>query len=152
MYELLSLIDWLFFGIWKGDSGGPLQCSLRDGRWYLAGITSFGSGCAKPGFPDVFTRITYYIPWIRGKVRSFKSTLMPEWTIIFALFCYNLLFSDSFRSRSYFKFFALPGIFSFVNYWRVLVTGLWWSVQVTVFYEKRDEINWTEVIKFRFRS
>lgn len=57
-----------------GDSGGPLQCSLRDGRWYLAGITSFGSGCAKPGFPDVFTRITYYLPWIRGKFRSVEKS------------------------------------------------------------------------------
>nr|CAH0109607.1 unnamed protein product [Daphnia galeata] len=57
-------------GTCVGDSGGPLQCSLRDGRWYLAGITSFGSGCAKPGFPDVFTRLTYYLPWIRKKLRS----------------------------------------------------------------------------------
>ncbi|XP_045035418.1 trypsin-1 [Daphnia magna] len=56
-------------GTCVGDSGGPLQCNLLDGRWYLAGITSFGSGCAKPGFPDVFTRITYYLPWIRGKLR-----------------------------------------------------------------------------------
>ena len=30
---------------------------FQDGRWYLAGITSFGSGCAKPGFPDVFVRV-----------------------------------------------------------------------------------------------
>jgi len=57
-------------GTCVGDSGGPLQCSLRDGRWYLAGITSFGSGCAKSGFPDVFTRLSYYIPWINGKLRS----------------------------------------------------------------------------------
>ncbi|XP_046646403.1 trypsin-1-like [Daphnia pulicaria] len=62
-------------GTCVGDSGGPLQCSLRDGRWYLAGITSFGSGCAKPGFPDVFTRITYYLPWIRGKFRSSDDSL-----------------------------------------------------------------------------
>jgi len=57
-------------GTCVGDSGGPLQCSLRDGRWYLAGITSFGSGCAKSGFPDVFTRLSYYLPWIRGKLQS----------------------------------------------------------------------------------
>ncbi|KAF2358903.1 Serine proteases trypsin domain [Trinorchestia longiramus] len=54
-----------------GDSGGPLQCNMKDGRWYLAGVTSFGSGCAKPGFPDVFTRITYYLPWIKQKMRAF---------------------------------------------------------------------------------
>jgi len=47
-----------------GDSGGPLQCNMGDGRWYLAGITSFGSGCARPGFPDVFTRLTHYLDWI----------------------------------------------------------------------------------------
>ncbi|XP_071535888.1 chymotrypsinogen B-like isoform X7 [Panulirus ornatus] len=52
-----------------GDSGGPLQCNMRDGRWYLAGVTSFGSGCAKPGFPDVYTRITYYLPWIKQQMR-----------------------------------------------------------------------------------
>jgi len=51
-------------GTCVGDSGGPLQCNLKDGRWYLAGITSFGSGCAKPGFPDVFSRITKYVSWI----------------------------------------------------------------------------------------
>ncbi|KAK7074767.1 hypothetical protein SK128_019524 [Halocaridina rubra] len=52
-----------------GDSGGPLQCNMRDGRWYLAGVTSFGSGCAKPGYPDVYTRITYYLPWIKHQMR-----------------------------------------------------------------------------------
>nr|CAH7745011.1 unnamed protein product [Callosobruchus chinensis] len=52
----------------SGDSGGPLQCALGDGRWILAGITSFGSGCAKPGFPDVYTRLSYYLPWIKSKM------------------------------------------------------------------------------------
>ncbi|KAJ8978406.1 hypothetical protein NQ317_008481, partial [Molorchus minor] len=55
-----------------GDSGGPLQCAMNDGRWILAGITSFGSGCAKPGFPDVYTRLSYYLPWIRAKTRSLR--------------------------------------------------------------------------------
>ena len=54
---------WFFF---QGDSGGPLQCNMKDGRWYLAGLTSFGSGCAKPGFPDVFTRLTHYLEWINS--------------------------------------------------------------------------------------
>ncbi|RZF47679.1 hypothetical protein LSTR_LSTR006315 [Laodelphax striatellus] len=52
-----------------GDSGGPLQCSQKDGRWYLLGITSFGSGCAKPGYPDVYTRLSFYLPWINGKIQ-----------------------------------------------------------------------------------
>lgn len=57
-------------GTCVGDSGGPLQCNLKDGRWYLAGITSFGSGCAKPGFPDVFSRITEYVSWITSVMTS----------------------------------------------------------------------------------
>ena len=65
------IFDFFFF---QGDSGGPLQCNMKDGRWYLAGLTSFGSGCAKPGFPDVFTRLTHYIEWI-------NSTLALHWKL-----------------------------------------------------------------------
>jgi secreted trypsin-like serine protease len=43
---------------------------MKDGRWYLSGLTSFGSGCAKPGFPDVFTRINSYNRWIHETIRS----------------------------------------------------------------------------------
>lgn len=40
------------------------MCRLHNGRWYLAGITSFGSGCAKRGFPDVYSHVPHYIEWI----------------------------------------------------------------------------------------
>ncbi|GAB6023504.1 hypothetical protein CHUAL_008281 [Chamberlinius hualienensis] len=53
-----------------GDSGGPLQCPIGDGRWFLVGVTSFGSGCAKPGYPDVFMRITHYLNWIQSTIGS----------------------------------------------------------------------------------
>ncbi|KAL1481850.1 hypothetical protein MTO96_034154 [Rhipicephalus appendiculatus] len=51
-------------GTCHGDSGGPLQCKLF-GRWHLTGITSFGSGCAKKGFPDVYTKVAHYVDWIK---------------------------------------------------------------------------------------
>ncbi|SDP46444.1 Trypsin [Actinopolyspora xinjiangensis] len=38
-----------------GDSGGPF---VVDGR--LVGLVSFGSGCARPGFPGVYTRLATY--------------------------------------------------------------------------------------------
>jgi trypsin len=46
----------------QGDSGGPLESSLApgapDGATYrLVGITSWGEGCAEPGFPGVYTRV-----------------------------------------------------------------------------------------------
>ncbi|XP_076230898.1 chymotrypsinogen A [Calliopsis andreniformis] len=53
-----------------GDSGGPLQCRRADGVWQLAGIISFGSGCAKPGYPDVYTRIQHYVKWIRNTMNK----------------------------------------------------------------------------------
>lgn len=59
-------------GTCVGDSGGPLHCNMKDGRWYLVGITSFGSGCAKPGIPDVFTRLTNYSQWIADTVRDYE--------------------------------------------------------------------------------
>ncbi|XP_026848307.1 trypsin I-P1 isoform X1 [Drosophila persimilis] len=45
----------------QGDSGGPLIC---DGQ--LAGIISWGVGCADPGFPGVYTNVSYFVDWIRS--------------------------------------------------------------------------------------
>ncbi|XP_077286323.1 chymotrypsin-like elastase family member 2A [Arctopsyche grandis] len=57
-------------GTCVGDSGGPLQCFGDDGRWMLKGITSFGSGCAKPGVPDVYTYVPHYMSWIKNVINT----------------------------------------------------------------------------------
>ncbi len=51
---------------------------MLDGRWHLAGITSFGSGCARPGFPDVFARTTEYLGWIRETMEQFEEEQVEE--------------------------------------------------------------------------
>ncbi|CAO1420929.1 unnamed protein product [Diamesa serratosioi] len=58
-------------GTCVGDSGGGMQCKLKkSGPWILVGITSFGSGCAKEGYPDVFTNVAYYKSWIDNVIEN----------------------------------------------------------------------------------
>ena len=57
-------------GTCSGDSGGPLQCQLTDKRWHQFGVISWGISCAKPGIPDVFTKVSAYINWIEETMDS----------------------------------------------------------------------------------
>ena len=51
-----------------GDSGGPLVIEAADRSDRLAGILSFGSGCAVAQPLAVYTRVAAYSGWIAGTI------------------------------------------------------------------------------------
>ncbi len=55
----------------QGDSGGPLLVPVG-GQPLLAGATSFGNGCAKPGHPGVYALLS------AGPIRSFIARFVPR--------------------------------------------------------------------------
>jgi len=49
----------------QGDSGGPMVWrGDENNAWAQIGIVSWGQGCARKGYPGVYTRIGKYLDWI----------------------------------------------------------------------------------------
>jgi secreted trypsin-like serine protease len=54
----------------QGDSGGPMVDRDAKGEWVQVGIVSWGLGCARDGYPGVYTQISAFRAEIRTATRK----------------------------------------------------------------------------------
>ncbi|KAL8574472.1 hypothetical protein ACOMHN_041241 [Nucella lapillus] len=52
-----------------GDSGGPLICTCNEDT-LLAGVVSYGKGCALPGIPGIYSRVSSHWQWVTAQLNA----------------------------------------------------------------------------------
>lgn len=82
-------------------SGGPLMIynSITD-TWNIAGITSYGYGCAVQDYPGVYTRVSVFVNWINARINgeyepspSLSIKTIPNGFLMF-LFCIGVFYTN----------------------------------------------------------
>ena len=77
--EKPSLLYSSTFGIWTGDSGGPLiKMSQNSGNCEVIAIARSALLCPS-GIATAYTRISHYVPWIQENLEKFDET--PDFDI-----------------------------------------------------------------------
>lgn len=75
-----------------GFSGGPLMVfDERNQAWNVAGIISYGNGCAIADSPGVYTRVSMYVDWIETYTNS-SSIMQMSFVILLLLFIVVMYF------------------------------------------------------------
>lgn len=65
IYNICYSLFKRMFAILQGDSGGPLAIGNL-----LVGVVSYGTGVCGIGVPDVYTRVSLFVDWIRANTRE----------------------------------------------------------------------------------
>src|SRR5829696_7308278 len=54
----------------QGDSGGPMVKRAATGEWREVGITSYGYGCARAGYPGVYAEVQAFSNVIKSRISA----------------------------------------------------------------------------------